>query len=139
VHLLGPVSGASDAIRRLTGDLHENLAEADGFALFATQVIDGFIARTGMDVPPAENEPPMRDGFAAASVRELDLAAAGITSVVRATGYRHDFDPIRFHIFEQDGHPIQREGVTAVPGPTSSARARAKSALRRLTCGDGGR
>jgi putative flavoprotein involved in K+ transport len=116
VHLLGRVSGAGGTTLRLAGDLHQNLAKADGFALFATQVIDGFIARTGMDAPPAEDEPPMRDGFATALVRELDLEAVGITSVVWATGYRNDFSPIRFAIFDQHGYPIQRQGVTAVPG-----------------------
>jgi putative flavoprotein involved in K+ transport len=69
-----------------------------------------------MDAPPAEDEPPLRDGFAVQPVPELDLAAAGITSIVWATGYRYDFGPIRFDVFDEHGYPIQRQGVTAVPG-----------------------
>jgi putative flavoprotein involved in K+ transport len=116
VHLLGRVRGAGGTTLRLAGDLHENLAKSDGFAVHATQVIDGFIARTGMDAPLPENEPLLRDGFATESVPELDLAAVGITSVVWATGYRYDFGPIRFPIFDQGGYPIQRQGITTVPG-----------------------
>lgn len=116
VHLLGRVRGAGDGTLQLAGDLHENLARADGFAAFATEVIDGFIARTGMDAPPAQDEPPLRDGFAVEPAPELDLAAAGTTSVVWATGYRYDFGPIRFAVFDEHGYPIQQQGVTAVPG-----------------------
>jgi putative flavoprotein involved in K+ transport len=116
VRLLGGVRGAAGGTLRLAGDLYKNLAKADGFAAFAAEAIDSFIAQTGLDAPPDEDESPLRDGFATESVLELDLAAAGITSVVWATGYRYDFGPIRFDVFDQHGYPVQRQGVTAVPG-----------------------
>lgn len=117
VRLLGRVRGADGtATLRLAGDLHQNLEKADGFAAFATQAIDGFVAQTGMDAPPAEDEEPLRDGYATDPVEELDLAAAGITSVVWATGYRYDFGQIHFPVFGEHGYPVQRQGVTAVPG-----------------------
>jgi putative flavoprotein involved in K+ transport len=116
VHLLGRIRGADGGTLRLAGDLHENLAAADGFAAFATDVIDHFVAETGLDAPPAGGEPVLRDGFATPLVDELDLAAAGITSVVWATGYRYDWSPIHFAVFDQQGYPLQRQGVTDVPG-----------------------
>ena len=116
MHLLGHVRGADGGTLLLAPDLHESLAKADGFAAFATEVVDGFAARTGLDVPPAEDEPPLADGFAVEPVTELDLGAAGVTSVVWATGYRYDWGIVRFPVFDQRGYPIQRQGVTTVPG-----------------------
>jgi putative flavoprotein involved in K+ transport len=116
VHLLGRVRGASGGTLRLAGDLQESLAGADAFAAFATDVIDRFVAETGLDVPPPEDTPTLRDGFAVPPVDELDLATAGVTSVVWAAGYRYDWSPIHFPVFDEQGYPLQRQGVTDVPG-----------------------
>jgi putative flavoprotein involved in K+ transport len=116
VHLLGRVRGADDGTILLAPDLHENLGKADGFAAFATNVFDQFIAKSGLDAPPADGEPELRDGFDTPQVTELDLARAGITSVIWATGYGLDFNWVHFPVFEDNGFPIQNQGVTNVPG-----------------------
>lgn len=116
VQLLGRLRGTDNGTLQLAPDLHENLAKADGFAAFVTKMIDGFVATTGLDAPPAEDEPPLRDGFATELHPQLDLTAAGITSVVWATSYRFDFSWVRCPVFDVDGFPVQRQGVTAVPG-----------------------
>jgi hypothetical protein len=47
---------------------------------------------------------------------ELDLARAGIGIVIWATGYRPDLSRVRLPILDAEGYPVQRHGVTAVPG-----------------------
>ena len=46
----------------------------------------------------------------------LDLAAAGVTSVIWAAGYRHDYRWVKVGVFDGTGHPTHTRGVTAVPG-----------------------
>lgn len=116
VQLLGRLQAADKGTLHLAPDLHENLARADGFAAFVTTVIDGYVDKTGLDAPPAEDEPVLQDGFATEQLTQLDLAAAGITSVIWATGYRYDYSWVRFPVFDQYGSPVQQPAVTAVPG-----------------------
>jgi putative flavoprotein involved in K+ transport len=116
VQLLGHVQGAEDDTLDLAPDLHENLAKADGFAEFVTKAIDGYIMKAGLDAPPADDEPPLQDGFAADQLTQLDLSAAGITSVIWATGYRPDLGWVRFPVFDQYGFPVQQPAVASVPG-----------------------
>jgi putative flavoprotein involved in K+ transport len=49
-------------------------------------------------------------------VRELDLEAAGVTSIVWATGYRMDFGWILDAQFDEQGFPLHQGGITAEPG-----------------------
>jgi putative flavoprotein involved in K+ transport len=116
VRLLGHVRAIDDGMLRLAPDLHENLAKADGFDAHARQMIDGFIAQAGIDAPPAESDPPLRDGFALPQHERLDLAAADITSVIWATGYQWDFSWIHAPVFDGNGLPVVHDGGTATPG-----------------------
>jgi len=47
---------------------------------------------------------------------DLDLKAAGITSIIWATGFRYDFDWIKLPLFDETGEPIHRRGMTACQG-----------------------
>lgn len=116
VHLLGRVRGSGDGTLQLAPDLHENLAKADGFEAHGRQMIDSFIAQNGLDAPPAEMDAPLQDGYAIPQRELLDLAAAGITSVIWATGYRFDFSWVHAPVFDGNGLPVVRDGTTAVPG-----------------------
>jgi putative flavoprotein involved in K+ transport len=46
----------------------------------------------------------------------LDLAAAGVTSIVWATGYRMDFGWIFDAQFDEQGFPVHQGGITTEPG-----------------------
>jgi putative flavoprotein involved in K+ transport len=49
-------------------------------------------------------------------VLELDLAKAGITSIIWATGYALDFSWLKVGEFDAKGRPVHRDGVSPVPG-----------------------
>lgn len=115
VTLLGHLRGAAGYQISIAPDLYENLAKADGFELQGKKMIDGYIQANGLDVP--EEEPPqLRHGYEQPILEELDLKAAGIHTVIWATGYTFDFSLIKLPIGDERGFPIQRRGVTNYPG-----------------------
>ncbi|CAA9577507.1 MAG: Putative monooxygenase [uncultured Thermomicrobiales bacterium] len=118
VTLLGRVTGARGHLLDLADDLHANLAYADAYAAAFRAGVDGYIAERGLDAPPPDPSPDeaLADGFALSAPPELDLRAAGITTVVWATGYGVDFSWVHAPVIDEDGHLAHDRGVTAVPG-----------------------
>ncbi len=115
VTLLGRLEGIRDGRLFLSQNLHENLAKADDFEVEFVKRIDDHISKNGLDAQ-AEELPCLRDGFAQHEVRELDLKAAGITSVIWALGHRFDFSLVRLPAVDEYGYPVQQRGVSAYPG-----------------------
>jgi putative flavoprotein involved in K+ transport len=111
VSLLGHFRGASGTTATLAPDLHELHTRADQFERQAQKMIDDYIQASGLDAPE-EELPQLRDGFAQPIREELDLHAAGITSIIWATGYRHDYGLVKLPVVDGDGFPIQNRGVT---------------------------
>ncbi len=50
------------------------------------------------------------------TIDRLDLRTADITTVLWTTGYRPSFGWIDAPLFDEHGWPVQRRGVTDVPG-----------------------
>jgi putative flavoprotein involved in K+ transport len=115
IALVGHLRGVHDGKIEFAPDLYENLSAADKFEADFFKRVDAYIATTGMAAPP-ETLPALRDGFEQPVLPELDLAAAGVTNVIWATGYAFDFSRVRLPIFDADGYPIQTRGVTEYPG-----------------------
>jgi len=115
VVLLGHLRGVQNGAITLAPDLTENLAKADKAEADFVKAVDAYVARSGLDAPE-ERLPDPRDGDAAEEIQALDLAAAGVTSVVWATGYTFDFGLVKLPVCDEDGYPIQRRGVTAYAG-----------------------
>jgi putative flavoprotein involved in K+ transport len=100
----------------LAPDLMTSLADADRAAAEGKQRVDEYIETHGLNAPPPENDLEPQDGFDAEIIRELDLAAEGITTVIWATGFSFDFSWVKLPILDEDGYPIQQRGVTEYPG-----------------------
>ncbi|MCC6804276.1 MAG: NAD(P)-binding domain-containing protein [Anaerolineae bacterium] len=113
--LLGHIQAIQGETVTLAPDLMESLEKVDKGEANILAMIDGFIARSGIDAPP-EQLPQLRDGYDAEELLELDLRAAGITSVIWATGYSFDFSMVKLPVFDDDGFPITQRGVTEYPG-----------------------
>jgi putative flavoprotein involved in K+ transport len=112
--LLGRIEGADGARIRLAPDLAEKLASADRF--FAERFrppIETLIERAGIEAPADDAEP---FAFEPPVLAELDLAAAGVSTVLWTSGFRLDYSWIDFPIFDEWGFPRNRRGVTDVPG-----------------------
>ena len=115
VVLLGRLQAVRDGVLVLAADLHQNLAATDRFAAEFAQAVDAYVEQTEMTAPE-EILPALRDGFRQPEIPALELGAAGITSVIWATGYEFDFSLVKLPIFDADGWPIQRRGVTGHHG-----------------------
>jgi putative flavoprotein involved in K+ transport len=115
VVLLGHARDARDGQIILAPDLKETLAKVDQFESDTLKLVDDYILRTGLCAPP-EAVLQLRDGYEQEQITELDLNAAGISTVIWATGYTFDFSLVKFPVVDSDGYPIQKRGVTRFDG-----------------------
>jgi putative flavoprotein involved in K+ transport len=115
VVLLGHIQSVEGERIILAPDLKENLSNTDKFEADLVKQIDEGIKKLGLDAP-VEALPELRDGYEAELIQELDLKAAGITSVIWATGFKFDFSMVKLPAFDEDGYPVQKRGVTEYPG-----------------------
>ena len=115
IQLLGRLQDVRSGKAVLAPDLYDNLAKADKFEADMLQNIDAYIDKVGLD-QPAEQVPQLKDGYALKLIGELDLVASGIRSVIWAIGYTFDFSMVKFPVFDEDGYPIQKRGLTKQPG-----------------------
>ena len=120
IRLLGRLTGCDGERASFDGGLHAGMRFADEFADRITGEFDRHIRERGIDAPPPTAEElaggPPADGAMPDMLRELDLAAGGIGSVVWATGYRHDFSWIEAPVLDGAGYPVAPGGVSACPG-----------------------
>jgi putative flavoprotein involved in K+ transport len=115
VRLLGHLRGATDHKVVVVPDLHENLAKVDHFELELVKAIDEYIQANGLDAPE-EGLPQLSDGYEQSIVESLDLKAAGIRTIIWATGYKFDYRFLKLPVRDGDGFPIQANGVSHYPG-----------------------
>jgi len=118
VTLLGRLVGVEGHRIALAPDLQENLANADKASDDFKEGVDAFVRRTGMDVPEPEPDPvdEVRSDTGKHAPATLDLKAAGITTVLWATGYGFDYSWVHLPVCDAYGFPIQQRGVTRFPG-----------------------
>jgi putative flavoprotein involved in K+ transport len=71
-----------------------------------------------MNVPAPEPDPvdEVRSDAGRHAPATLDLKAAGITTVIWATGYGFDYRWVHLPVFDDYGFPVQQRGVTRFPG-----------------------
>lgn len=116
VTLLGHMIDAQGSGVLFAADLMENLAAADKSETEIRKAIDTYVAEHGLDVDEAEPALELKDGYDSRVITELNLDAAGITSVIWTTGLKVDFSWIDLPIFDEYGYPVHRRGVTQEPG-----------------------
>ena len=118
ITLVGLTRAFADGVAQFADDLAENLARGDENYLSLLDAADAYVERNGLDLPL---EPEARRRFPEpACVREplqnLDLAAAGVTSIIWATGYATDFSWLQVDAFDANGKPKHQRGVSSEPG-----------------------
>jgi len=114
VKLYGSLDDIHGTHVRFKPDLIENLDEADEVYLNIRKDIDRFIEAQGIDAP---QEQPFRKVWElSVNPIELDLEAAGITSIIWAIGFKPNYRWIDLPAFDGKGHPRFKRGVTPVEG-----------------------
>ena len=116
--LVGRTQAYRDGVLSFAADLADNIAAGDAYYLSMLEQADAYAARNGLDLPEepeAYNIDPDPD-CVTHPLRELDLAAAGVTSIVWATGYRRDYGWLKVDTFDEQGIPRHQRGVSFEPG-----------------------
>src|SRR5882757_8348945 len=97
-------------------ELRANLDGADAVSEGIKDSIDAYIDANGIDAPVEERRAPVwQPGPEADEPYELDLAEAGITTVIWSTGFGRDNRWIELPIFDGRGYPTHDRGVTSQP------------------------
>lgn len=118
VTLLGRMQAVHQSAMDFAPDLAESLAYGDASYAGFLDMMDAHAERHGLKMPEdraARDVLPDPRGLAEPILR-LDLRAAGVGTVVWATGYGFDFGWIDIPVLNARGEPVHRGGITAVPG-----------------------
>ncbi|MFN0116333.1 MAG: flavin-containing monooxygenase [Paracoccaceae bacterium] len=118
VTLVGRAAEFEGGVMRFAPGLAADLAYGDDNYLSVLDEADAWIARNGVDFPPepaARIIPPDPD-CVTNPILSLDLAAAGVTGIVWATGYGLDFGWLKVDAFDSAGKPRHQRGVSYEPG-----------------------
>jgi putative flavoprotein involved in K+ transport len=118
VRLVGLTSSFDDGTLRFAPDLGDNIARGDASYLSLLDEADAYVMGNGLDLP---EEPEARvfgpdPECVTDPLLELDLADAGVTSIIWATGYATDYSWLQVDAFDERGRPKHRRGVSPEPG-----------------------
>ncbi len=116
--LVGRTETYADGALTFAGDLCENIAHGDASYLSMLDDADAYITRNGLNFPeePAARNMLPDPACMTDPVRQLDLAAAGVTSIIWATGFSQDFSWLKVDAFDDAGKPAHQRGVSTEPG-----------------------
>jgi len=118
ITLLGMAGAYEDGVLSIAPDLRSNIEAGDANYLSMLDEADAYVARNGLDLP----EEPDARVFApdpecvTKPIGHLDLAAAGITSVIWAVGFAFDYGWLQVDAFDENGKPRHQRGVSTEPG-----------------------
>ena len=118
ITLLGSAGTYMDGVMRFSPDLARNIALGDANYLSVLNAADAYVKDKQLDLP--EEAEAHRIAPDPSCVKHpllhLNLATAGITSIIWATGYGLDFSWLKFSALDDKGRPIHERGVSLVPG-----------------------
>jgi putative flavoprotein involved in K+ transport len=118
ITLLGMAGPFDNGVMQFASDLKTNIENGDANYLSMLDEADAYIARNNLDLP---EEPQARvfgpdPDCVTNPIDELDLAEAGITSIIWAVGFAYDFGWLQVDAFDENGKPQHQRGVSSEPG-----------------------
>lgn len=121
LRVIGRVLGASGSTLHVAANANEVLDEADAaFTGFLVAAREFAAARPELDVDlEVDAGDAGEQTTLPATVTEisaLDLRRENVAAVIWATGYEYDYGWLRAGVLDPLGRPLQRRGVTSVPG-----------------------
>ncbi|MDQ2091870.1 flavin-containing monooxygenase [Marimonas arenosa] len=118
ITLVGRTESCADGVVRFAGDLADNIAGGDANYLSLLDEADDYVARMGLDLP---EEPEARvfgpePDCVSNPLRELDLRAEDVGTIIWATGFSVDYSWLKVAAFDESGRPVHQRGVSPEPG-----------------------
>ncbi|MCW2947907.1 MAG: FAD-dependent oxidoreductase [Actinoallomurus sp.] len=114
MRLYGRLTDIDGTFVEFADDLKVNLDHADAVAESIKDSIDAYIEARGIDAPTESRYTPVWEP--SEQPHDVDLAEAGVTSVIWCTGFARDHRWIEVPAFDGRGYPMHRRGVTGCPG-----------------------
>jgi putative flavoprotein involved in K+ transport len=118
VRLVGRTTSCINGTLRFASDLGDNILRGDASHRAVLDAADAFIERNHLDLPEevgARAVGPTPE-CVTDPLLELNLAGAGVTSIVWATGFALDYQWLQVDAFDEDGRPNHTRGVSSEPG-----------------------
>ncbi|MFM7654954.1 MAG: flavin-containing monooxygenase [Paracoccaceae bacterium] len=122
ITLVGPTAGfdgpAGQTRAQFRNDLPDIIRRGDEALLSVLDRADAYAARNGLDLPldPAARHLPADPECLTHPIMSLDLAAAGVRSIIWATGFTSDYSWLPPGALDDAGKPKHQRGVSAEPG-----------------------
>lgn len=118
ITLVGITQSWDNGVLSFADGLAENIAAGDNAYFDVLRDADAYIERNGLDLPP---EPQawelLPDPHCLLNpLAQLDIAAAGITTIIWATGFKFDFSWLQVDAFDEKGLPFHKRGISAERG-----------------------
>jgi putative flavoprotein involved in K+ transport len=117
--LLGRLQACADGKFQFADNLAENIIFADQISAKFRGMVEGYIAKQGIDAPPAEEDAadqPDSEPQDRKSPTGLDPAEANITTLIWCTGFNGDFSWIDDVELDETGVPVNEKGVSSRKG-----------------------
>jgi putative flavoprotein involved in K+ transport len=116
--LVGRTESFKDGVMHFATDLASNIAQGNANTLSVLDEADAYVARNGLDLPqePEARKVGSDPQCVTDPILQLNLAEAGITSVIWATGFAVDYSWLKVDAFDEEGKPKHERGVSAEPG-----------------------
>ncbi|MEW6124120.1 MAG: NAD(P)/FAD-dependent oxidoreductase [Pseudomonadota bacterium] len=116
--LVGLTATYKDGVIRFAPDLVANLNGGDANNRALLDEADAYVARNGLDLP---EDPEARTTVPDAEcvrnpLLSLDLKAAGVSTIIWATGFAVDYGWMKVDAFDAAGKPRHQRGVSCEPG-----------------------
>lgn len=118
ITLVGRTETCKGGVMTFANDLVKNLAHGDANYLSVLDEADAFIANNGLDLPeePSAREIGADPDCVKNPLHQLNLADAGVTSIIWATGFSADYSWLQVNAFDDKGRPKHTRGVSSEPG-----------------------
>ena len=116
--LVGRTNGFEGTSLSFSDDLATNLDRGDANYMALLDEADAYVARNGIDLPedPEARRIEPQPDCVANPILNLDLAQAGITTIIWATGFSSDYRWLKLDVFDERGRPKHQRGVSAERG-----------------------
>jgi putative flavoprotein involved in K+ transport len=117
--ILGRLLDVESGVLLLGDDAPANIHFADAFSQRNKDGIDAYIQKASLPLPPLEDDPadvPDLLAACASPLHQLDLTAAGVSTIIWTTGFTSSYDWIHLPVLDASGKPLHTRGISPVPG-----------------------
>ncbi|SDV49404.1 flavin-containing monooxygenase [Chitinasiproducens palmae] len=118
ITVLGLTKGYERGVLHFENDLTANVAAGDEAYFDVLREADAYVERNGLDLPAEPDAWQLLDDPACLTepILRLDLAEAGIKTILWATGFKFDFGWLQVDAFDEHGMPFHKRGISAESG-----------------------